>query len=108
MRQVPSSFKRAIDDVGLNQGVDDPRKRFSFHGLRHTYASRLVQAGVELYRVQRLLGHGTPTMTQRYGHLEARDLEEATRAMERRLEAMDSGGKVLPFPKAGDDAKTAS
>lgn len=42
---------------------------FVFHDLRHSFASRLVQAGVDLYSVQKLLGHATPIMTQRYAHL---------------------------------------
>lgn len=42
---------------------------FTFHSLRHSFASRLVQAGVDLYTVQRLLGHASPIMTQRYAHL---------------------------------------
>jgi integrase len=41
---------------------------FRFHDLRHTFATRLVQAGVDLYKVQRLLGHKSPIMTQRYAH----------------------------------------
>ena len=41
---------------------------FHFHDLRHTFATRLVQAGIELYKVQRLLGHKSPIMTQRYAH----------------------------------------
>ncbi|HEV8329339.1 MAG TPA: tyrosine-type recombinase/integrase [Nitrospiraceae bacterium] len=41
---------------------------FHFHDLRHTFATRLVQAGVDLYKVQRLLGHKSPIMTQRYAH----------------------------------------
>jgi integrase len=45
-------------------GIDD----FHFHDLRHTFATRLVQAGVDLYKVQRLLGHKSPIMTQRYAH----------------------------------------
>ncbi len=41
---------------------------FRFHDLRHTFATRLVQAGIDLYKVQRLLGHKSGLMTQRYAH----------------------------------------
>jgi integrase len=43
-------------------------EHFHFHGLRHTFATRLIQAGVDLYKVQRLLGHKSLMMTQRYAH----------------------------------------
>lgn len=38
------------------------------HDLRHTYASILINNGVSIYEVQRLLGHSNITMTQRYAH----------------------------------------
>ena len=37
--------------------------------LRHTYASILINKGVSLYEIQRLLGHHHITMTERYAHL---------------------------------------
>jgi site-specific recombinase XerD len=42
---------------------------FSWHCLRHTFASRLVMAGVDLRTVQELMGHRSIQMTCRYTHL---------------------------------------
>jgi integrase len=56
---------------------------FRIHDLRHSFASRLVQRGVDLYRVQKLLGHASPVMTQRYAHLAPDHLAAAVAVLDR-------------------------
>jgi len=54
-------------------GIQD----FTWHCLRHTFASRLVMAGVPLRKVQELMGHKTIAMTCRYAHLAPEHLQDA-------------------------------
>ena len=58
-------------------------KEFVPHMLRHTCASRLVQAGIDLRRVQAFLGHQTIQMTLRYAHLATGDLDQCVAALDR-------------------------
>lgn len=44
-------------------------KDVTFHTLRHTAASHLAQAGVNLLSISKILGHSTTQMTARYAHL---------------------------------------
>ena len=65
-RTAYHSFYTVWFKVRAEAELDDVR----IHDLRHTYASLLINRGVSLYEVQRLLGHSSLQMTQRYAHLE--------------------------------------
>jgi len=56
---------------------------FRFHDLRHTFATTLVQSGIDLYKVQRLLGHKSPIMTQRYAHHYPESLRDGVEILDR-------------------------
>lgn len=66
-----------------------------FHDLRHTFASNLVMQGKPLYEVQKLLGHSTSAMTERYAHLSPNYLNGATDC----LDFVPSEGKVMRLVK---------
>ena len=63
-----SAWEAALDAAGI--------EGFRFHDLRRTFASWLVQDGVSLDRVSKLLGHKSLTMTMRYAHLGPNQLHE--------------------------------
>lgn len=70
-----SAFRRAVVDAGL------PGLRF--HDLRHSAASFMVQGGVSLFEVQKVLGHRDIRMTQRYAHLAPEHLRGAVAVLDR-------------------------
>lgn len=58
--------------------LDEAKVRnFHWHDLRHTFASRLVMAGADIYTVSKLLRHGNVATSQRYAHLTDTHLQEA-------------------------------
>ena len=59
------NIRKSFEGARKRAGIVD----FRFHDLRHTFASHLVMAGVDLRTVQELLGHKSFEMTMRYAHL---------------------------------------
>jgi integrase len=74
---VSTAFIRSARHAGFHD--------VSLHTLRHTFVSRLVQAGRSLAEVAALAGHRDIRMTLRYGHLAPRHLEESIQALESHL-----------------------
>lgn len=77
IKEVSNAFARVVDILKLNEGITDNRQKVVFHTLRHTYASWLTQLGTDLYVVQKLMGHSSFAMTQRYAHLAPELLKKA-------------------------------
>lgn len=72
LREV-QSFRRICREAGL------PDSFRPMHGLRHVFASTLASSGkVDMYTLQKLLTHKTPTMVQRYAHLRDDALKNAS------------------------------
>lgn len=84
-----SRTETLLDGSNLRRGFTSALKaakieNLHFHDLRHTFATRLVQAGVDLYKVQRLLGHKSPIMTQRYAHHFPESLRDGVEILDRK------------------------
>jgi integrase len=75
--QAPDSFGSAWGKLAKGLGLD-----VSFHGLRHTHASQLIDAGVDVVTIAKRLGHASPAITLNvYAHLFRKDDSKAADAI---------------------------
>jgi integrase len=98
----PSSAGGRRDNV--NKAWQSARKRaglgdFRFHDLRHTAASHLAMAGVDLRAIQEILGHKTFAMTLRYSHLSPQHKARAVLALDAAIPV--GNGTVTIWSQAG-------
>ena len=82
IRGISNTFDKVVKDLGLNNGVTDPRQKVTFHSLRHTFASWLALQGESLVTIRELLGHKSYEMTKRYAHLIPDEKRKATLRLE--------------------------
>ncbi len=72
-RNLTRSWQRALKRLGI------PNR--SFHALRHTFASQLIEKGVNIATVSRLLGHASIKTTERYIHVVQSTKTEAVQSL---------------------------
>lgn len=80
---TPDAFAHAFAVACQRAGVETLHP----HVLRHTFASRLVMAGVDIRTVQELMGHKDIDMTLRYVHLSPDHKRAAMETLESRFPA---------------------
>jgi integrase len=73
---LQSNWSKARDTAKLNH--------LHFHDLRHSTASEMINNGVDLYTVGKILGHKDASSTQRYSHLMNKKLSEAVNKIGRK------------------------
>jgi integrase/recombinase XerD len=73
---VHGAMKRVVSELGF-------RKRVTIHTLRHSYATHLLEAGVNLRLIQQYLGHGSLQATMIYLHLTSLGQEQARATINR-------------------------
>lgn len=71
-RGLRSWWNRVRDHMGMAEEKD-----FVFHACRHTCATRLLDAGVNLYVIKEWMGHKVIETTLRYAHMKPENLEQA-------------------------------
>jgi integrase/recombinase XerD len=75
IQTVQRMYWRARDKAGLG-------REGGIHTLRHAFATHLLESGVDIHTIQRLLGHGHVSTTMRYFHLAQQKLTDTTSPLE--------------------------
>ena len=96
-----NGYKHWFEDAVKEAGI----REFTWYCLRHTFASRLVMAGVDIRTVAELMGHKTIQMTMRYAHLAQQHKQDA---VERLVSAEAAQGDAGTHQESSTDTRTGT
>ncbi len=91
-----TSLQIACREAGLRSGL---RKKVTVHGLRHAFATHLLENGTDLRIIQALLGHERVDTTARYTRVAPRVIAATISPLDRLDHNAQSGNKAKPQPK---------
>ncbi len=94
-------FHRYLEKAGISE------KGYSLHGLRHTCATELLNAGMRIECLQQVLGHSNLEQTRRYARLTDKTREEEYFRAMARIEGRDENGKgsLDPIPAVFEETE---
>jgi integrase len=93
-KSVSNVFDEVVKDLGLNDGVTDRRMKVVFHTFRHTAASWLVNSGVGLPVIGKVLGHKSLKMTERYSHVSDDSVRNAMGLLDQKQNEQDNQDEI--------------
>lgn len=67
----PNNISKEWKKLQIKYGIKKPIK---FHAIRHSFATNLARSGMDIRKVQRLLGHTTVKVTEKYDHFDVNEL----------------------------------
>jgi integrase len=97
MSQISKTFTRAVDKLGLNDGITNRNMKVVFHTLRHSCASWLANSGVDMQVVAKVLGHKSLAMTMRYSHINDTSVKGAMKILDQQAK---KEAKIIPLQKS--------